>query len=186
MLAVPAQYATRVGEQRLVQLDDGTSIQLSTQSRIAVSFTDKARTIELVAGEALFDVGTDARPFSVRSGTAVIRDIGTRFDVRRDAKRIHVTVVSGSVRVDVRPPAKRSQHAARTEVAELNALDAVTISTDVNAPPDAIRRLSAEELRRNLAWTRGRLAFYENPVRGRRRVQPIQHQTDADRRSHDR
>jgi transmembrane sensor len=93
-------YLTRLGEQRAVQLADGSTIQMNTDSEIVVHLTDGARRVKLVRGEALFSVEHDARrPFLVESGNAVIQAIGTRFDVYRRARGIRVAVLEGLVQV---------------------------------------------------------------------------------------
>src|SRR5262249_4542029 len=52
----PSDYATKLGEQRTVQLEDGTSISLNTSTRIRVRYSDRERRVELDKGEALFNV----------------------------------------------------------------------------------------------------------------------------------
>lgn len=93
-------YSTQIGEQRSITLDDGSSIDLNSRSRIRVRFSDKERFVELLAGQALFQVAKDAaRPFVVRSGDAQVQAIGTRFDVYRKPTGTIVTVVEGRVAV---------------------------------------------------------------------------------------
>jgi len=94
-------YATVVGEQRTVRLDDGSVIHLNTDSQVAVHFNEQTRAVTLVAGEALFEVSHDSsRPFIVSTGAATIRDLGTKFDVyRRAAAQTTVSVVEGAVQV---------------------------------------------------------------------------------------
>lgn len=93
-------YATRVAEQRAIVLDDGSSVVLNTRSRIRVRFSDQERRVELLAGQALFEVSKDpARPFIVSSADARIRAVGTRFDVYRKESGTTVTVVEGTVAV---------------------------------------------------------------------------------------
>lgn len=48
----PPTYQTNVGEQRTVQLADGSSVRLDTDSRIRVRLSDEARRIELLKGQA--------------------------------------------------------------------------------------------------------------------------------------
>lgn len=85
---------------RLVTLPDGTLVQLDRNSVIDVHFDGRFRRIEVVRGNALFDVGKDAkRPMLVNVGGHVLQDIGTVFDVKRDANGDTLTVISGRVRV---------------------------------------------------------------------------------------
>ncbi|WP_233840339.1 FecR domain-containing protein [Dyella sp. 2HG41-7] len=83
-----------------LKLVDGTLVQLDRNSAIDVHFDEHYRRIEVVRGHALFDVGKDAaRPMLVNVGGHMLQDIGTVFDVRRDASGDTLTVISGRVRV---------------------------------------------------------------------------------------
>ncbi|HZQ39448.1 MAG TPA: FecR domain-containing protein, partial [Rhizomicrobium sp.] len=94
-------YATGVGQQQTVRLDDGTSIELNTDSRIQARVTETGRTMRLERGEAYFEVVHDARrPFVVFAGNRKITDIGTKFSVRLDRDQVHVLVSEGEVRVE--------------------------------------------------------------------------------------
>jgi transmembrane sensor len=96
----PATYSTAVGEQRVVKLEDGSIVTLNTRSEIKVRFESDRRMIDLVKGEALFEVAHDAsRPFQVFAGTAEVRAVGTRFNVERSASGTTVAVVDGIVEV---------------------------------------------------------------------------------------
>ncbi len=98
----PQEYVTAIGEQRTIQLDDGSVMHLNTDSRVQIHFTPQARQIDLLKGEALFEVTHSAtQPFIVSAGTTVIRDLGTRFDVyKHDDASTTVAVVDGAVEVD--------------------------------------------------------------------------------------
>lgn len=93
-------YETAVGEQSTVALEDGSKVKLDTHSRIRVHFSPNARFIALERGQAFFDVvHLPNRPLQVRVGDTEIRDLGTRFDVRRDDGHVRITVVEGAVQV---------------------------------------------------------------------------------------
>ncbi|WGM45847.1 hypothetical protein KOAAANKH_00711 [Brevundimonas sp. NIBR10] len=93
-------YATDVGEERLVQLDDGSTVRLDTGSSIKVAFSGGQRRIELEGGRALFTVAHDtSRPFIVLAGATQVRAVGTVFDVRRAEAGVTVSMVSGLVEV---------------------------------------------------------------------------------------
>lgn len=97
----PAEdYATAIGEQRKIQLEDGSSVLLNTDTRLDVDYTSTARHVRLLAGEALFSVQKDAaRPFRVLSDRAVVEVVGTSFVVRRKPGQTVVTVLEGEVSV---------------------------------------------------------------------------------------
>lgn len=93
-------FATSHGEQRSLQLPDNTFVRLNSDSAIAVSFSQHSRLVEVTRGQAYFEVAKDpARPFGVRVGHLLIRDIGTAFDVYRRDTDTTVTVTEGQVRV---------------------------------------------------------------------------------------
>lgn len=93
--------STAVGQQRHVTLADGSQLTLNTNTLLVVKLTPERREIYLRHGEAHFDVVHDAsRPFFVHAGDAVIRDVGTQFEVRLNSDRdIDVIVDEGQVEV---------------------------------------------------------------------------------------
>lgn len=107
-------YSTQIGEQRLIQLEDGSTVELNSRSRLKVRFSPIARHIELLAGEALFRVAQHSSwPFVVHSDKTSVRALGTAFDVYTRPSGTVVTVVEGKVAVipesaTVAPPSSRT------------------------------------------------------------------------------
>jgi transmembrane sensor len=96
----PPTYVADVGEQRIITLEDGSTVKLNSRSRFAVSMTPQQRQVDLLEGEALFEVThNSSRPFIVTSGEVAIRAVGTQFDVNRKRSGTVVTVVEGRVQV---------------------------------------------------------------------------------------
>ena len=88
---------TRGGFQRIV-LEDQSAIELNTDSEVRVSLSRKMRSVELVRGEASFEVAHDtSRPFIVSAGNTAVRAIGTKFDVRWLDNAVEVIVDEGKV-----------------------------------------------------------------------------------------
>lgn len=99
---VPGQhYQTALGERRSVTLADGSRITLNTRSAIEVRLGEERRRVNLLRGEAYFEVATDrSRPFEVDAGPARVTVVGTAFNIyRRDANHSDITVAEGVVRV---------------------------------------------------------------------------------------
>jgi transmembrane sensor len=97
----PNLISTGIGEQRRVVLADGSAVELNTRTRIRVKLSDAAREVQLIEGEAFFDVAKDpSRAFRVLSDTAVVRALGTQFNVYRRSHGTTVAVVEGRVAVD--------------------------------------------------------------------------------------
>ncbi|MDY7534795.1 FecR domain-containing protein [Pseudomonas sp. Bout1] len=96
-----ADYSTSTAQTREVILSDGSRLTLAPQSAVNVSFNDRQREVMLVQGEVFFEVVHDARkPFEVRSEDAVIRVLGTAFDVARRSSGLSVEVRDGTVGVN--------------------------------------------------------------------------------------
>lgn len=99
LIQAPAVYAleTGAGERRSVQLADGSRIDLNGSSRILLD-RKNARFATLERGEALFTVvHDDARPFEVRVGDDVLKDLGTVFAVLHEGGATEVAVSEGAV-----------------------------------------------------------------------------------------
>jgi transmembrane sensor len=140
-------YATRVGEQRLVRLADGSTVRLDTATRIDVAFSRASRTIRLAHGQAFFDVAHDAaRPFLVTAGPLTVRAVGTRFDVRAGAQPT-VTLVEGVI--EVRRQGRHPQSWT------LRAGQQLIAAAAAPRPVDAAAATS---------WTSGRVVFENVPL----------------------
>lgn len=107
-------YTTRIGEQRTIELTDGSIVHLNTDSRIAVRMLAGSRVVDLRRGEALFDVRHDAkRPFLVEAANTVVQAIGTRFDVySRGDGGARVAVIEGLVQVSAASTASSTSEAS--------------------------------------------------------------------------
>jgi transmembrane sensor len=106
-LARDESLGTGPGEQRTVELADGTEVSLNANSRVRVQYDKRVRKVTLVAGEALFDVTKNpARPFVVVIGDHKVIALGTSFVIRREegsataAAGFTVTLVEGRVAVE--------------------------------------------------------------------------------------
>jgi transmembrane sensor len=95
----PLTYATAIGEQETVTLEDGSILTLTTNTKLTVSYSKAERLIHLTEGEALFEVEHSERPFLVEAGGTITRALGTAFNVRADQDAISVILIKGSVRV---------------------------------------------------------------------------------------
>jgi transmembrane sensor len=94
-----ADYRTRIGEQTSVTLPDGSIIHLNTDTAININYTLQARNVEILQGEAEFEVAHDKqKPFNVTSGAVKTQAIGTKFLVRYDNDQGLVTLLEGKVR----------------------------------------------------------------------------------------
>ena len=97
------------GGQFFIKLSDGTKVWLNSESQIKypVSFVDgKTRQVELVYGEAYFDVSPSAEhkgsKFKVFNRSQEVEVLGTEFNIKayKDEVNIYTTLVEGKVSVD--------------------------------------------------------------------------------------
>lgn len=156
----PAYYVARKGQVRLISLADGSVVTLNSASKVAVRYSEGARDVTLLEGEALFDVAKNPdRPFTVYSGDARVRAVGTSFTVRRLADRPTQVVVREGV-VEVSRPAARTRMggkpqnptAVRLVANEMATADAASTAVETVA-------LSPVDLQQQLAWKDGMIAF---------------------------
>jgi transmembrane sensor len=164
-------YATVTGEQKWIQLADGSSVELNSRSRIRVRFSEHQRDVDLLEGQALFHVAKDpSRPFVVYGGSVRVRAVGTQFDVYRKAADVTVTVVEGRVAV---LPTQRGELAAAQSSTEgapgsrdATAANAITLvaGEQVTVSPS----VPAQPVRANVniatAWTQHELVFDSTPL----------------------
>ena len=107
-------YATVLGEQRRVELPDGTSVVLDTDTALVAQYSGRERRIELTAGQAQFAVKSDAeRPFVVAAGGGLVTAVGTEFTVRVEEAAATVTLLEGTVVVNG-PADAAERHAPAT------------------------------------------------------------------------
>ncbi len=95
-----ADYLTGKGEQRTVTLADGSRVMLNTTTALAIHFDDNLRRVELLTGEAFFEVAKNPqRPFVVSSAGSEVRAVGTAFSVQRQSAQTQIELVEGIVEI---------------------------------------------------------------------------------------
>lgn len=130
---------------RRLTLPDGSRVLLNRHSRLIypAHFADSSRDVTLT-GEAFFEVAHDpAHPFRVRAGRAVVRVLGTSFNVRAVGDSVRVAVRTG--RVQLSAPQQAVVLTPNQQATYLALADTVrrTVLLDVN----------------RLAYQTGRLSF---------------------------
>lgn len=96
------EFATQIGQRSSITLADGSIVVLNTASRIQVSFDARIRRVQLLSGQAWFEVAKNqVRPFVVEAGDRIVTAHGTAFDVRLEGRdTLQVTLVEGRVSVE--------------------------------------------------------------------------------------
>lgn len=107
-------YRTATGEQRVVNLPDGTVLTMNTGSVVKLRYDAQQRHIHLRRGEILISTAKDlaARPFTVETPNGLLTALGTRFTVRQmddEAAATRLAVFEGAVRVEPADSASASQ-----------------------------------------------------------------------------
>ncbi|AEG01904.1 FecR family protein [Methylomonas methanica] len=147
----PVGYATDVGQRQSIRLADGSSIELNAVSRLSVKLSWCRRSINLLEGEALFNVAHETlRPFTVQADGLQIRDIGTRFTVRARADAVRVAVLEGEVSL-------KPEHDWLGQ----------SLTAGHSRQLDSSRQLQAIETsdsEREASWADGRLVFDHTPL----------------------
>ena len=146
---------THPGERAQITLSDGSRITLASESTVQypADMSGSRREVTL-SGEAMFAVAHDAaRPFIVRAAGAMVKDVGTTFDVRAypGEPQVRVVVVEGSVDLGGSKPAGPRQRLRRGELGRRDTHGTIEIKMVDPA--------------RYIAWTEGRLRFDETPMR---------------------
>ena len=157
------RFQTAIGEQVAVALPDGSSLDLNTDSRIWVDYSQRRRVIRLERGEAYFKVAHDTqRPFWVRAGDYWVRAVGTAFNVYLTPTGVEVTVSEGTVSV-VKATANESPP---SDAAITESSPAVTAGeqADVHGRAEVIHELNSAQLTRLLAWRKSSLYFQDQPL----------------------
>ncbi len=152
--------ATEVGEQRALTLEDGSRVMLNTATHVVVSYDEHRRVVELRSGEALFEVAKRPdRPFIVIAGDRLVKALGTTFAVRRDDRRLAVTLVEGKVAIT-------SSGSAGGAATNSEAERAITLSAGERAVFESGRSpiVDQPELQKVLAWQRREVALDDTPL----------------------
>lgn len=180
-----ASFATARGQQRNVQLPDGSAgsgtpapgtpapgsrLQLDTSTQVDASLYRDRRTVRLKEGQAMFTVRADAeRPFHVWAGHLRITVVGTRFSVRHtssglDAGQTVVTVEEGRVRV-ARMDRPANEHGAAADTApgahEVLLTAGQKVAADAAGQLGPIGSVSSAAV---ALWRDGRLSFDQTPL----------------------
>ncbi|MGB0910811.1 MAG: FecR family protein [Nitrospirales bacterium] len=147
-----ADYSTAVGERRIIALQDGSKVELNSETAISVKYSLQQREIELLTGEALFVVEPDAqRPFVVQSDEGLVKAIGTSFIVKQERSNTRVAVLEGIVEVQA-PSSNQRSTLTKEMVASYN-------------QTQGIQKIPSPNMEVITAWRKGYLIFDHTPLR---------------------
>jgi transmembrane sensor len=142
---------TPKGGQERLGLADGSQIVLNTDSAVRINLEPHRRSVELLRGEAYFQVRHDAsRPFVVTVGGHRIVDLGTKFLVRMAHKSLQVALLEGSARLE------NANASAKKDAVILTPGDVAVASNGATH----VTRKTDREISERLAWQRGAIVFH--------------------------
>ncbi|MEG0243256.1 DUF4880 domain-containing protein [Pseudomonas sp. WS 5412] len=118
-----ADYHTAVGEQRRVDLREGISLELNTQTRIS----RREQGIELLEGEVEVQV---AQPLTVQAGAGWLSASQARFNVRNTDLSVCVTCIEGWLAVEVQGRSVRLDSGRQLTYDAAGLGPVVTVDTD--------------------------------------------------------
>ena len=157
-----AIVSTGAGEQKTIELADGSWVTLDTSSRIVVHYARHTRTVILRYGEAYFQVvHNPRRPFVVLAGNRKVIDVGTSFVVGRGMMgngSLSVTVIKGRVAVAPLDVADRVPKVPEPRVL------LVTAGTRLILRPHALPAVQVVPAAQATAWLRDELIFNDTPL----------------------
>jgi transmembrane sensor len=154
-----AVFETEVGAERMVDLEDGSHLQLNTNSAVEILFSAGIRQVNLRRGEIFCAVSKDPnRPFVVKVNGLSVRAIGTAFDVLQKPQRIEIMVTEG--RVGLTADTQKD----KAESSPLEAGNRATVAIGGPESEFVFSPLPAEEAARRLAWRERQLDFKESSL----------------------
>ncbi|ANO50057.1 FecR family protein [Woeseia oceani] len=154
-----ATFQTALGEYQQHRLPDNSVVTLNTDSQARIVYSDDARRVYLLQGEAHFDIAPQsARPFSVIAGSGTVRAVGTAFNVYLRGEVVEVTVTEGVV--EVLPATVKEEQAQDARPAKLAPQTlAQGDKLAYGETQAAVSRVEPRELARQRAWQGGMLDF---------------------------
>ncbi len=145
------------GGEFFVKLSDGTQVWLNAESQLKypTSFIDgKLRQVELIYGEAYFDVSPSTKhkgsKFKIINKAQEIEVYGTQFNIKayKDESKIYTTLVKGKVLV------KNNYETKFLSPSEQSVID-------VNTNTLSIKKV---DINTEISWIRGEFIFYKKPL----------------------
>lgn len=158
-IGFPTTYQTQHSEQGSWRLPDGSMLHLNSGSEAIVWYTNRERFIELIRGQAMFQVAHEkSRRFRVEAGAAQVVSIGTQFDVLRRDTETRIAVREGKLKIlpvslRISSDPKSVLPGTPLEAGRALVLDAQGISRD-----------SSETVMQATAWLQREIVFQQSPL----------------------
>lgn len=139
---------TAVGERRMVDLPDGSTVELAGNTALNLDFSSSRRSLELLQGEAFFKVApSSAGEFCVKTEAGQVFANAGEFCLSCDGPTAMLAVNRHSVRV-------------RTANQQTDLGEGLSLRFSANQT-GAIQHAELDQI---LAWRSGRLVFFDKPL----------------------
>lgn len=164
-------YVTGIGQQQTVELDDGSIVELNTDTQLRVEYNSDHRNIRLLKGEAHFKVAKNReKPFRVYADNNFVEAVGTAFSVKKQGSLVDILVTEGRVGIAAVPSNENSALSDPDNILGIRdiplglmeanqslRLDGTTTSVEtVNA---RVLEIPQIEVLRRVSWREGLLVF---------------------------
>lgn len=154
--AVYENLSTKPGQRVTISFENGTKVLLNSASSLRYAVDRDGTRRFYLTGEAYFEVvDTHRRPLIIHTDNAVIRDIGTKFNVEAwpGDDLTQVTVTEGEV--FLRPSGQQAGPPATV----LHGQYSIVKGERIIVPP------SLTDVADRIAWVRGFLIFHDEPIK---------------------
>ncbi|WP_432769049.1 MAG: DUF4880 domain-containing protein [Sphingopyxis sp.] len=157
------EYATSLGERRVVMLGDGSRLSMDAASEVSVAYSKDRRELELKSGRAKFDVAKDPlKPFTVVAGNKIIVATGTSFSIEMLNGEVNVVLFEGHVAVLNR---LTKRPAAIPSGGKLGAADQLLQpGQELSLPDSGFAKLTDVDPGQARSWESGQLSFADEPL----------------------
>ena len=143
-------YRTGLGEVKEFDLEDGSRMSLSALTSVSLRYDRSVREVVMAAGEALFEIADDSRPFRIlTAGSTVVVDKASVLVRRYDHGPLEVAAIAGRASLKT-PDAERLF---------IDSAQQVTLDQSPSVLP-----FEADQAARALAWREGRLALHDETL----------------------
>ena len=144
-------------EMPVIELSDGSTVQLNAGSAITFDITNDGRQVQLLRGEAYFIVAPDPqRPFTVKAANGEVTALGTQFDVKLKDGGADVIVTEHAVQVQT-----SASSSAFSPLDTLRLDEGHSVSYDSR---NGIGQVSMVDPELAASWRSGRLVFEDQPL----------------------
>lgn len=147
-----SDYHTATGEQRRVELSDGSCLLLNTDTAVSINMQEDSRSVRLLRGEVFFEVAhAPKRPFWAIAGDVRARVTGTAFSVDSSlADNVNITVSEGRVET--------------SSVSDAEQITPLTPGQSARYQDHKPVSLTSVDPQRSLSWRHGKLIFVQTPL----------------------